>query len=123
MKKENYFSLGRKMLLTLCISLGFSSMSFAQQPVGLPTCTGYSSTLLYYISGNQIYNYDPCLPFSGTNPQANTISGAAGGDGLALGANIYAAAPAIHELSLGFSENAASANRLTLPREASASIL
>jgi gliding motility-associated-like protein len=95
MKKALHFSVSRKILVTLCIALSFFSKSWAQQPVGLPTCTGYSSTLLYYISGNQIYNYDPCLPFSNTNPQANTISGAAGGDGLALGANIYAAAPAV----------------------------
>jgi len=61
--------------------------------------------LLYYISGNQIYNYDPCLPFSNTNPQANTISGAAGGDGLALGANIYAATPAVTFYVSGTSGN------------------
>ncbi len=64
----------------------------AQTAVGLPTCSGYSASLIYYISGGQIYNWDPALPLSATNPWANSISGAPG-DGLALGNNIYAATP------------------------------
>lgn len=80
--------------LVFCLLVLNTKVS-AQLPVGLPTCTGYSSSLVYFISGNQIYNYDPCLPLSTTNPWANSITGAAGGDGLALGANIYAASPAV----------------------------
>ena len=84
----------------------FSSLNIsAQTPVGLPTCSGYDSTLLYYISGNQIYNYDPALPISATNPWPNSISGAAAGDGLALGRNIYSTSPAITFYTCGSTSN------------------
>jgi len=57
----------------------------------LPVCSGAGAGLIYSVSGSgsTIYDYDPSLPVSSTNPSANTISFSAGVAGaLAVSENL-----------------------------------
>jgi len=62
----------------------------------LPTCSGPNSgaNLIYYLSGS-IYNFDPTLPVSSTNPVTNSIPPPSSSIGLSLGKNLNAATPAV----------------------------
>lgn len=75
------------LLLLLCV---LSLHSNAQ----LPVCLGPNSGLIYYIQGGSIWNYNPALPVSATNPIQNTIPLPPGGaGGLAVGNNINGPGP------------------------------
>lgn len=55
----------------------------------LPTCN--TPGLVYFNVGSSIYNYDPYLPVSASNPSLNTIT--TPGTGLAVSTNINSAGP------------------------------
>jgi len=82
-------SIANKALLCLFGLLMVNTPGIAQ----LPTCTGASAGLIYYVSGTAIYNLDPTQPISSTNPVLNTISLPSSGSGLSLGPNLNAAGP------------------------------
>ena len=59
----------------------------------LPNC-GTAPYYIYLQSGNNIYDYDPTMPISASNPFLNTIALPSGSGGLAVGPNLNAATPA-----------------------------
>ncbi len=62
----------------------------------LPVYNGPGSTIIYYVpnpGSDTIYNYDPSLPISPTNPTANTIHLASNSGGLAICNNLNAPSP------------------------------
>ena len=61
----------------------------------MPTCAGASANTLYFLSGTSIYNFDPTLPISASNPTLNSITAPGPSIGLSLGKNLNAATPAI----------------------------
>lgn len=65
----------------LCLLL-IGNISQAQ----MPTCG--ANSLIYYITGGLIYNWNPNLPFSATNPIVNTIVPPAGANALSFCENI-----------------------------------
>ncbi len=71
-----------------------SCLTAASSPINaqLPTCIG-AGGFIYIHNGNNIYNYDPALPISGTNPSLNTITMPSGAGGLAVSENLNAATP------------------------------
>ena len=84
-----FYTLKKLVLAAICIAVP-AIKSLAQ----LPTCTGASTGLIYYVSGTgQIYNLDPTLPLSASNPTPNTISAPTGFYGISLGPNLNAASP------------------------------
>jgi len=54
-------------LFCLFCLLSLSNISYGQ----LPSCG--SNSLIYYITGGLIYNWNPALPFSATNPVLNSL--------------------------------------------------
>lgn len=52
----------------------------------MPSCG--PNSLIYYITGGTIYNWNPNLPFSATNPVANTIAPPAGANALSFCENV-----------------------------------
>lgn len=87
--RKNFILFSGKYLLII-LSIGLSCFkSFAQ----LPTCTGASAGFIYYLSSGNIYNLNPALPLSATNPSINTIAPPSGADGISLGPNLNAATP------------------------------
>jgi len=78
----------RNLLLNLCLLPLFVS---AQMPV----CIGTGNGIIYSVneSGTSIYNYDPSLPPSSTNPSVNTISLGNAHSTLAICENLNAAGP------------------------------
>ncbi|WP_190277280.1 PKD domain-containing protein [Taibaiella lutea] len=52
----------------------------------MPSCG--TNSLIYYITGSTIYNWNPALPFSATNPVPNSIAPPAGANSLSFCENI-----------------------------------
>jgi gliding motility-associated-like protein len=70
----------------------------------LPTCIG-SGGFVYSQSGNNIYNLDPTLPLSATNPSLNTIVLPPNSNGLAVSTNLNNVAgpsPTFYTVTNGF---------------------
>ncbi|MDR3679986.1 MAG: PKD domain-containing protein [Flavipsychrobacter sp.] len=83
-------SIANKRLLCLFGLLAINTQGRAQ----LPTCSGANAGLIYYVYGTTIYNLDPTLPISATNPVVNTISLPTGAiAALSLGPNLNAVGP------------------------------
>ncbi len=59
----------------------------------LPTCSSAGPAYVYSMTGSAIYNYDPTLPLSATNPFLNTITVPSGSIGMSVGPNLNAASP------------------------------
>jgi gliding motility-associated-like protein len=59
----------------------------------LPTCSSSSTPLIYYLGNSGIYNFDPTLPISATNPSLNTIAPPSGYIGISVNPNLNAASP------------------------------
>ncbi len=99
LKKANMSKLTSLFLLSLFLFIGPSS--FAQ----LPTCIGPTANYIYYLSGTSIYNFDPTLPVSASNPTVNTIVPLAGANGLSVGRNFNSASPSITFYMVGSNNN------------------
>jgi len=87
MKSISCFSC--KLLLFVFCFATVSIKSGAQ----LPTCTSSSTPLIYYIGTGGIYNFDPTLAISSTNPSLNSIVPPSGAEGISVNANLNAASP------------------------------
>lgn len=75
-----------KKIYSLVVLLFAMYNSYSQMPVA-------SDGLVYFISGNQIYNYNPVLPISSNNPSVNTINPPSGAMGLAVSNNLNSSSP------------------------------
>lgn len=89
-----------KVVFCLVVSICITREAQAQ----LPVCSGAGSGLIYYITGNKIYNLDPTQPLSATNPAVNTIAPpGSGASGIAVSKNINGpgASPTFYVVSGG----------------------
>ena len=78
-----------KIFVALILSVVTCNGASAQ----LPGCSPVTPGLIYWMLNGQIYNYNPALPVSATNPVANSLPVFPNGSGLAVGNNINGAGP------------------------------
>jgi len=84
--------------LFLLFFLYFSSLGLANQNLfaQMPLCSGLGSGLIYSVGGpggSTIYNYDPSLPLSSTNPSLNALPLSGVGVALAVSENLNGVGP------------------------------